>query len=55
MSLTELEAKIDRLNKAMGAAYDRGDMREWERLREQMERIGRQYRALCEQRQGRDG
>lgn len=48
MSLTELEAEIDRLNRQMGAAYDRGDMGEWERLRKQMERVGRQYRALCE-------
>jgi hypothetical protein len=45
MSLIEMEAEIDRLNLLMCAAYDRGDMREWERLCEQMQQIGRQYRA----------
>lgn len=49
MSLTELEAEIDRLNRLMGAAYDRGDMREWERLRKQMERVGREYRKAASQ------
>lgn len=48
MSLTKLEAEIDRLNRLMGVAYDRGDMREWERLRKEIERVGRQYRRLLD-------
>ncbi len=43
-----MEAKIDRLNRQMGAAYDRGDMRKWERLRKEMERIGREYRRMTD-------
>lgn len=45
--IEELEQEIDDLNRQMGEAYDAGDMCRWEHLREKMEKVGAEYRELC--------
>lgn len=47
--LIRLEKEMDALQRAMDAAYDLDNMQEWRRLRAEVEKIGRQYRALLEE------
>lgn len=48
LRLRALEALLDDVMEQLEDAYDSGNMREWHRLGEQREEVGRRYKALCE-------